>query len=128
MADIDLSDVYRGYIACLNGQDWARLAQFVHEDVCRNGQRIGILGYRRMLERDFREIPDLHFEIQLLVSAPPQVASRLLFDCTPTGVFLGLPVNGKRVSFAENVFYRFREGRIEQVWSIIDKAAVEAQL
>jgi predicted ester cyclase len=128
VAGIDLSDVYRGYIACLNGQDWARLEEFVHQDVCRNGQRLGLSGYREMLERDFREIPDLRFDIQLLVSDPPHVASRLLFDCTPAGVFLGLPVNGKRVSFTENVFYRFREGKIEQVWSVIDKAAVEAQL
>jgi len=35
-----------------------------------NGQRIGILGYREMLERDFNEIPDLYFDIQLLLSDP----------------------------------------------------------
>ena len=40
----------------------------------------------------------------------------------------GLPVNGKRVSFCENVFYEFRDERIVAVWSIIDKAAIEAQL
>jgi predicted ester cyclase len=81
-----------------------------------------------MLERDFREIPDLHFDIQLMISDPPYVATRLGFDCQPTGEFLGLPVNGKRVSFAENVFYEFRRERIAQVWSVIDKAAIEAQL
>jgi predicted ester cyclase len=128
VSDPDLSHVYRGYIACLNRQDWAALGMFVREDVHRNGQRLGLSGYRQMLERDFREIPDLHFDVQLLVADPPHVASRLLFDCAPAGVFLGLPVNGRRVSFAENVFYRFREGKIEQVWSVIDKAAVEAQL
>jgi hypothetical protein len=30
---IDLSDVYRDYIACLNKQDWQKLEQFVHDDV-----------------------------------------------------------------------------------------------
>lgn len=43
-------------------------------------------------------------------------------------MFLGLAVNGKRVSFTENVFYQFRDGKIAQVWSVIDKAAIEAQL
>jgi len=81
-----------------------------------------------MLERDFRAIPDLYFGIRLLVSEPPRVASRLHFDCTPTGELFGLPVNGKKVQFAENVFYEFLGGRIETVWSIIDKAAIEAQL
>jgi predicted ester cyclase len=124
----DLSDVYRDYIACLNKQDWPNLEQFVYDEVYYNGQRIGLLGYREMLERDFDEIPDLYFNVQLLISDPPYIASRLGFDCTPKGKFLGLHVNGKRVSFTENVFYQFRREKIEQVWSIIDKAAIEAQL
>lgn len=128
MADIDLADIYRRYIACLNAQDWPSLAQFVDDGVKYNGQRIGLSGYRRMLERDFRDIPDLHFRIELLVAEPPLVASRLQFDCAPAGMFLGLPVHGKRVSFSENVFYEFQAAKIVQVWSVIDKAAIEAQL
>jgi predicted ester cyclase len=128
MAGTNLADLYRNYIDCLNKQDWQKLGQFVDEDVHYNGQRIGLTGYREMLERDFREIPDLHFKIQLMISDPPYVATRLDFDCKPKGEFLSLPVNGKRVSFAENVFYEFRGERIVQVWSVIDKAAIEAQL
>ncbi|MFM0005540.1 MULTISPECIES: ester cyclase [Paraburkholderia] len=128
MDTTDLSNLYRNYIACLNKQDWPNLGQFVDDDAHYNGQRIGLSGYREMLERDFREIPDLHFDIQLLISDPPYIASRLGFVCTPKGAFLGLAVNGKRVSFTENVFYQFRNGKIEQVWSVIDKAAIEAQL
>jgi predicted ester cyclase len=81
-----------------------------------------------MLEGDFDQIPDLYFNIRMLVSDPPYIASRLDFDCTPEGVFLGLPVNGKRVSFSENVIYEFRSEKIVQVWSVIDKAAIEVQL
>lgn len=128
MIKTDLSSLYRDYIACLNKQDWPKLEQFVHDGVCYNGEQIGLVGYRAMLERDFYETPDLYFNAQLLVSDPPYIASRLCFDCTPKGKFLGLPVNGKRVSFTENVFYEFRKRKIEQVWSIIDKAAIEAQL
>jgi len=124
----DLADIYRAYIACLNKQDWPQLGLFVHEDASHNGKRFGLAGYRGMLERDFDEIPDLHFNIQLLVADPPFIASRLAFACTPKGTFLGLPVNGRTVSFAENVFYQFREGKIAEVWSVIDKAAIEAQL
>jgi predicted ester cyclase len=81
-----------------------------------------------MLEQDFLQIPDLRFNIELLIADPPCVAARLAFHCTPKATFLGLPVNGRKVSFAENVFYRFRENRIEEVWSVIDKAAIETQL
>jgi predicted ester cyclase len=124
----DLSDVYRGYIDCLNRQDWAALGQFVDDDVTYNGERIGLSGYRAMLERDFREIPDLRFDIALLVAEPPVIASRLQFDCSPKGTFLGLAVNGKKVAFTENVFYEFRGDKIVQVWSVIDKTAIETQL
>ena len=128
MTNADLSSIYRSYIVCLNRQDWPKLGQFVDDHVTHNGRPIGLSGYRRMLERDFDEIPDLHFNIQLLIADTPYVASRLAFDCSPKGKFLGLAVNGKRVCFAENVFYEFREQKIVQVWSVIDKAAIEAQL
>jgi predicted ester cyclase len=128
MNKTDLAKIYRDYIACLNSQDWSKLGQFVDDDVRHNARQIGLPGYREMLVNDFFEIPDLYFNIDLLISDPPYIASRLKFDCTPRAKFLGLPVNGKRVSFTENVFYEFREEKIWQVWSVIDKAAIEAQL
>lgn len=124
----DLSDRYRGYLDCLNRQDWPGLGEFVDQDVHYNGQRIGLSGYRTMLENDFRAIPDLRFNIDLLMTDPPHVAARLCFDCTPVGELFGVPVNGRRVQFTENVFYAFRQGRIYNVHSVIDKAAVESQV
>jgi predicted ester cyclase len=128
MTQPPLADLYRAYIACLNGQDWPHLGEFVADDARHNGRPFGLIGYRAMLERDFEEIPDLRFNIELMVCEPPYVASRLRFDCRPKGLFLDLPVNGKRIVFAENVFYRFRDERIAEVWSVIDKAAIEAQV
>ncbi|MDR3221228.1 MAG: ester cyclase [Candidatus Accumulibacter sp.] len=128
MTKSELVGVYQDYIACLNRQDWLSLGRFVHEEVRRNGVQIGASGYRKMLERDFAEIPDLSFSIELLLAEPPYIASRLRFNCTPKEKFLGLDVDGRKVSFAENVFYEFHEGKIVQVWSVIDKAAIEAQL
>ena len=128
MTKAELADIYRRYVACLNEQDWPKLQQFVADGVRYNGKQIGLAGYRAMLERDFAEIPDLSFDIQLLICDPPYIACRLAFNCTPKGKFLGLNVNGKRISFAENVFYQFTPEKIEQVWSVIDKATIEAQL
>jgi predicted ester cyclase len=51
-----------------------------------------------------------------------------VFDCTPRGRFLDLDVNGRRVSFSENAFYRIVGDKIAEVWSVIDKAAIERQL
>jgi len=92
-----------------------------------NGHRLGVAGDRAMLEDDVAQIPELRFDIELPVAQPDSIGSRLRFDCSPRGTSLGPPVNGKRVRFAENVFYRLHQGGITEVWPVIDKAATEAQ-
>ena len=128
MTGPDLAGTYRAYIACLNRRDWDGLGRFVGDDVTYNGEAVGLSGYRAMLERDVAAIPDLRFEIELLVADPPMVAARLRFDCRPKRMFLGLAVDGRRVVFTETVFYAFADTRIARVWSVIDKPAIEAQL
>jgi predicted ester cyclase len=123
-----VSNIYLTYLDCLNRRDWASLGQFVDDDVIHNGRPLGLSGYRAMLERDVRDIPDLRFNLELLVTEASIVASRLRFDCAPKNTFLGLRIDGKRIAFTENVFYAFRGGKIAEVWSVIDKAAIEAQI
>lgn len=123
-----LSDLYCAYIACLNRQDWVQLGSYVDAEVEHNGRPLKLSGYRDMLVKDFENIPDLCFNIQLLVCEPPYVAARLAFECSPMGQFLGISINGREVSFAENVFYEFKDSKIVSVFSIIDKVAIEAQL
>lgn len=123
-----LAGFYRAYIDCLNARDWDRLGDFVAVDVTHNARPLGLDGYRAMPCQDYRDIADLRFDIELLVCEGASIASRLRFDCSPVGTFLGLPVNGRRVCFAENVFYELHQGRIARVWSVLDKTAIEVQL
>ena len=123
-----LAEIYRSYIACLNRQDWNSLGHFVSDKAIHNGKVLGLSGYHQMLVNDFATIPDLSFNIQILGVDPPYVTSRLWFECTPKGQFLGLAINGRKISFAENVIYEFRDGKIIEVWSVLDKSAIEAQL
>ena len=124
----DLAGAYRAYIDCLNRHDWPSLGDHVAAEVEHNGRCFGLTGYREMLEADVRAIPDLRFNIDMLMTDGPMVAARLLFDCHPVGELFGLLVDGQRVRFAENVFYEFRDGRIARVWSVIDKAAIAEQI
>lgn len=128
MSDANLEAIYREYIACLNKRDWDALGRFVSDNVRHNGRSFGLAGYRAMLERDCEQIPDLYFQIEILIADRNRVAARLRFDVTPKGDFLGLPANGRKVTFCENVFYEFLDGRICEVWSVIDKSAIETQL
>jgi predicted ester cyclase len=124
----ELLERYRAYIDCLNRRDWSRLGDLVSDEARYNGETIGLSGYLKMLERDVAAIPDLVFNIDFLVADPPLVGARLLFDCTPQGELFGLAVNGRRIAFTENVFYRFAGEKIESVWSVIDQAVIRAQL
>jgi predicted ester cyclase len=128
MREDNLVATYRRYIDCLNDRHLDRLGEFVDEDVEYNGSRIGLAGYRAMLEGNYRDIPDLRFSVQLVVAGATTIGARLNFDCTPTSSFLGLDIDGRRVSFSENVFYEYVGGRIRYVWSVLDKGAIEAQL
>lgn len=128
MQNNDLLEIYRRYIDCLNHQDWANLGKYVADDVSYNGQFIGYAGYLNARQDEFRTIPDLHFNAQLVMANESMVACRLNFNITPSQDFLGLPVHGKLISFSENVFYEFDNGKISKVWSVVDKAAIEAQL
>ena len=76
MTKAALADLYRAYIACLNRQDWPNLHRFVADDARHNGRPFGLAGYRAMLERDFEEIPDLQFKVELMICGPPHIASR----------------------------------------------------
>ena len=124
----ELRTLYHGYIDCLNSRNLDQLGEFVDADVEYNGTRVSLAGYQDMLKRDFEAIPDLYFNITLLCSEPPMIASRLNFNCTPSSTLFGIAVNGIRVQFSENVFYQFQSRRISRVWSVIDEAAIARQV
>ena len=123
-----LERIYRGYLGTLNERRFGDLGQFVHDVVVRNGQTLTVQQYAQFIADDVATIPDLEYVIDQLVASNDTVAARLWFDCTPVREFLGVAPSGRRVQFAEHVFYRFRDRRIAHVWSLIDTPAIRDQL
>ncbi|MFD2025787.1 ester cyclase [Promicromonospora aerolata] len=123
----DLKATYLAYLDALNDRRFGDLTEFVHDDLTYNGKMLTRQEYADMIAADAQAVPDLHFDAHLLTSGDDLVSARLWFDCTPTGALFGLRPTGQRVSFAEHVFYRFRDGRIAEVWSLIDRDAVRDQ-
>src|SRR3954451_13022803 len=119
-----LEQIYRTYIATLNGRSFADLDQFVAADLTYNDEAWTLARYQALLADDVERIPDLHYEIRQLVVDDDHVASRLWFDCTPRHEVFGIDTGGRRVSFAEHAFYQFREERIVAVRSVIDVEAI----
>jgi steroid delta-isomerase-like uncharacterized protein len=123
-----LEVVYRSYLAALNERRFDDLIEFVHDELTYNGSPLTRAGYRDLLAADADGIPDLHYDARIVVATGDRVACRLLFECTPQRPFLGFTPNGKRLTFAEHVFYDFRDGRIAAVTSMIDRYTIQAQL
>lgn len=127
MLGAETENLYRRYIGHLNERR-LELGEFVHETLTYNGAPMTRLEYQSLIAGDIAATPDLVFNIDLLVTNGEWIACRLVFECTPKAEFLGLRPNGKRVSFAEHVFYRLRDGKICEVRSLIDRHSLAAQL
>jgi predicted ester cyclase len=128
MANADLETRYRAYLDVLNERRLDDLVHYVHDELSYNGETMTRGQYQDLIAADVTAIPDLIFDAHIIVASGDQVACRLVFDCIPQQEFLGFSPNGKRLIFAEHVFYRFRDGRIAAVLSLIDRAAIAAQL
>jgi predicted ester cyclase len=128
MTNADLETRYRAYLDVLNERRLDDLVDFVQDELSYNGEAMTRRQYQDLIAADVAAIPDLFYDAQIIVASGDQVACRLVFDCTPQHDFLGFSPNGERLRFAEHVFYHFRDGRIAAVSSLIDRAAIEAQL
>jgi predicted ester cyclase len=124
----NLESTYLAYLDALNDRRFDELDRYVCDELVYNDKPLTRQEYAAMIAEDTHAVPDLHFKAQLLSTDGDIVACRLWFDCNPTRTFLGLEPTGRPVSFAEHVFYRFEEGRIAHVWSLIDRDAIASQL
>ena len=124
----DLATRYRAYLDVLNERRLDDLEGYVHDELTYNGEPFTRRQYQDLIAADIAAIPDLVYDAHVVVASDDQVACRLVFDCTPRHAFLGFTPDGRRLVFAEHVFYRFRDGRIAAVSSLIDRAAIAEQL
>jgi predicted ester cyclase len=95
---------YLDYIAVLNDRRFNDLAGFVADNLTYNRRPTTGLQYQRDRQDEAEAIPDLRFNVGLLVAEGDLVACKLDFDCTPARTFLGFEPSGNRIQFTEHVF------------------------
>ncbi|HEX9035355.1 MAG TPA: ester cyclase [Ktedonobacterales bacterium] len=71
---------------------------------------------------------DLHYTIDDLIAEGEKVAVRLSARGIQKGEYLGYPGTGKAVTFAEFMFFRFADGRIEEWWLVAEQASILQQI
>lgn len=72
--------------------------------------------------------PDLHFEIQHLMSSGDVVAMNSVMTGTHLGPFRGQPPTGQAIRVRHMHFVRVRDGRGDDLWHLWDLPALMRQL
>ena len=119
---------YCAYLGALNARRFDALDAFVDDHVTHNGVPMTRAGYCAMIGTSVATVPDLHFSGDVLLVEGDKMAARVALSGTPQHPFMGAEPTGRPIAIAEHVFYQLREGRISEVWSLMERDAVAVQL
>jgi steroid delta-isomerase-like uncharacterized protein len=76
----------------------------------------------------FNAFPDIEFRIEDVVQQEDRVAARVTLEGTHRGEFAGVQATGKRMKVYDFAMYRIADGKITDIWSLIDMQAMRDQL
>jgi predicted ester cyclase len=72
--------------------------------------------------------PDVHVTIEDLIAKDDKIVARQSVTATHMGDYLGLAPTGRPVAYDEIFIVRFSEGRIVELWGVVDVFAQLRQL
>jgi steroid delta-isomerase-like uncharacterized protein len=126
-ANIDTIRYFYGEVFSANRLDL--LPELVAEDVLLHpGDDRGIETYRTLLNRAQTAFSERQFSIESMIAADDIVAVRWKMHAIHSGPIGGLTATGKPIQQNANVFFRFEQGKIAEVWTQFDQMGVLRQL
>jgi steroid delta-isomerase-like uncharacterized protein len=75
-----------------------------------------------------KAFPDVKFVIEEVVQQGDRLAARVTLEGTHRADFGGIPATGKRMKVYDFAMYRIADGKITDIWSLIDMQAMRDQL
>jgi steroid delta-isomerase-like uncharacterized protein len=75
-----------------------------------------------------RAFPDLHVAVEDVIAEGDKVVARNTVTGTHQGEYMGLPPTGKSVTYNEIFILRFADGRIAEIWGVVDVLSQMKQL
>jgi steroid delta-isomerase-like uncharacterized protein len=88
----------------------------------------GVQALKRVWVVLLRAFPDIHVAVEDVIAERDRVVTRNTVTGTHQGDFLGLPPTGKSVSYNEIFVVRFANGRIAEIWGVVDALSQMKQL
>ena len=105
---------------------------YLHEDVVVHApaglSTVGIESETESWRKAKTAMPDLHHEFMEVLTTSSREAARTVVSGTMRGAYGGLTADGRRFSTDQAVFARVRDGKISELWEIVDVSAIKDQL
>jgi predicted ester cyclase len=105
---------------------------YLHDDVVVHApaglSTVGIEEEKASWRKAKAAIPDLHHEFVDVLRAESSEAARTVVSGTMSGTYGGLSAKGRHFSTDQAVFARVRDGKISEMWEIVDVSAIGSQI
>jgi predicted ester cyclase len=106
--------------------------RLMHEDVVVHApaglSTRGVESEKESWRRARAAMPGLHHEFVDVLATPALEAARTVVTGTFDGTYGGLTVHGRRFEFDQAIFAHLRDGKITEMWEIVDVDSLRGQL
>ena len=124
--------IHRFYRDMWNRFDKSVFGEILAEDIKFRGSlgqdAVGYEEFAAYMDVIRRAFPDFTNTIEEIVSEGDRSVARLTYCGTHQGEVLGIAPTGRTIEYAGVAFFRFREGRIAEVWVLGDVYGLLKQL
>jgi predicted ester cyclase len=128
----DLEGLLPALFAAGDAGDSDSFARYLQEDVVVHApaglSTVGLESERESWRKAKLAMPDLKHEFIDILSGPGVVAARTVVTGTMRGSYGGLSAEGRPFKADQAVFAHVRDGKIAELWEIVDMASLREQL
>ena len=112
--------------------DVESFATYLHHDVVVHApmglSTVGLVAEQESWRKAKSAVRDLHHQCQSVLRDGPLEAARCVVTGTLDGTYGGITAVAKPFKVDQAVFARLRDGKIEELWEIVDTASLLSQL
>jgi predicted ester cyclase len=112
--------------------DLERFHELLHDDVIVHApfglSTVGLEAERASWQRALTAMSDLRHDFQAVVVDGELESSRCVVTGTLRGTYGGVSADGKRFTVDQALFARTRDGKIAELWEIVDTEALLKQM
>ena len=105
---------------------------FMHDDVVVHApaglSTVGLQNEKESWRKAKATMPDIHHEFLVVVAEAPFVAARCVVTGTLKGSYGTFSAEGRSFKVDQALFAHVRDGKIDELWEIVDTATANEQL